>query len=218
MRNMKNGGRPRILLADDHKRIAAGLKSLLASEFELVDLVEDGIALVEAATRHRPDVIVADIALPGLTGLEALAVLKQRDPAVKLVFLTMHRDAAYVHRARELGASGFVLRSSAPEELISAIRAVLAGEIFFSPAVAAGIAHGAEEKPATGPMGNSLTPRQEQILGLLSQGYSAKEIGKLLDISSRTVEFHKYRIMEVHGLHSSAELIRLAIRRGLSAA
>jgi DNA-binding NarL/FixJ family response regulator len=218
MRNMNNGGRSRILLADDHKMVAAGLKSLLASEFELVDLVEDGIALVEAATRHRPDVIVADIALPGLTGLEALAVLKQRDPAVKLVFLTMRRDAAYVHRARELGALGFVLKAAAPEELISAIRAVLDGGTFFSPTVAAEITHGAEDKAAAGITGNALTPRQEQILGLLSQGYSAKEIGKLLDISSRTVEFHKYRIMELHGLHSSAELIHLAIKRGLSAA
>jgi DNA-binding NarL/FixJ family response regulator len=218
MSNTSNDfSRPRILLADDHKMVAEGLKGLLASEFDLADTVEDGIALVEAAIRYRPDMIVADIAMPGLSGLEALAILKRRDPAVKMVFLTMHRDVAYVLRARELGASGFVLKAAAPEELICAIYAVLEGKTFFSPAVTGTIANDTEEDAAVPRPGDSLTPRQQQILGLLSEGRSAKEIGRMLNISPRTVEFHKYRIMEVHGLHSSAELIHFAIRQGLTA-
>lgn len=208
--------RPRVLLADDHKMVAEGLRSLLAAQFELVDLVENGLALVEAATRLGPDVIVADIAMPGLSGLEALATLRQGNPAVKMIFLTMHRDAAYVHRARELGAAGFVLKTSAPEELISAIHAALDGRTFFSPAVAAETAGNNDDTASAESAGHSLTPRQEQILRLISDGYSAKEIAKKLAISSRTVEFHKYQIMKSHGLQSSAELIHLAIRRGLS--
>ena len=218
MSNTSNDfSRPRILLADDHKMVAESLKRLLASEFDLADTVEDGFALVEAVKRYRPDVIVADIAMPGLSGLEALAILKDRDPAVKMIFLTMYRDIAYVLRARELGASGFVLKAAAPEELIYAIYAVLKGKIFFSPAVAGTIPPPPQRDAAVPKARSLLTMRQQQILGLLSEGRSAKEIGRVLNISPRTVEFHKYRIMEIHGLHSSAELIHFAIRHGLTA-
>ena len=127
--------RPRILLADDHRMVAEGLKSLLAAEFELVGVVEDGRALVEAAKKLRPDVIVADITMPHLNGIDALAQLKKDNPNIRVVFLTMHQDAVYARRALEAGASGYVLKHSAPAELVMAIGAALEGKTFITPSL-----------------------------------------------------------------------------------
>ena len=208
--------RPRVLLADDHRLVAEGLKNLLAPEFELVGIVADGRALLEAAKTLQPDVIVADITMPVLNGIEALLQLRQAGNRVPVVFLTMHRDVAYARRALEAGAAGFVLKHSAPVELVAAIRAALAGGTFLTPALAGEVLaslRAAPKGPADPVAG--LTARQREILQLLAEGRSAKEIGAALDISARTVEFHKYQMMEALGLHSNAELIHFAIRHGV---
>jgi len=205
--------RPRVLLADDHRIVTEGLKGLLEEEFELVGIVEDGRAMVAAARKLRPDVIVADISMPQLNGLDALATLKRDNPDVRVVFLTMHRDAAYARRALEAGASGFVLKHSAPAELVLALRAALQGRTFIAPDLAADVFRTAKEKDAD-PLA-ALTPRQREILQLLAEGKSAKEIAAALSLSARTVEFHKYAMMETLRIDNSAELIRFAIKHGL---
>ena len=204
--------KPRVLLADDHRIVAEGLKSLLAEEFELAGMVEDGRALVKAARELRPDVIVADISMPHLNGIEALALLKQDNPTVRVVFLTMHRDTAYARRALAVGAAGFVLKHSAPAELVLALRAALQGRTFITPDLAAELVRTAGQ--AADPVA-AITPRQREILELLAEGKSAKEIASALGLSARTVEDHKYRLMESLGIDNSAELIRFAIRHGL---
>ena len=206
--------KPRILLADDHRIVAEGLKGLLEGEFELAGIVEDGRALVKAARQLRPDVIVADISMPHLNGLDALAQLKRADPDVRLVFLTMHRDAAYARRALDEGAAGFVLKHSAAAELVLAVRAALQGRTFITPDLAAEVFRKIS-KETVDPLG-ALTPRQRETLQLLAEGKSAKEIAAALGLSSRTVEFHKYAMMESLGIENSAELIRFAIKHGIS--
>jgi DNA-binding NarL/FixJ family response regulator len=205
--------RPRVLLADDHRMVAEGLKGLLTEEFELVGIVEDGRAMVAAARKLRPDVIVADISMPLLNGIDALAPLKQDNPDVRVVFLTMHRDAAYARRALEAGASGFVLKHSAPAELVLAVHAALQGRTFITPDLAAEVFRTAKEKDSD-PLA-ALTPRQCEILQRVAEGKSAKEIAAALGLSARTVEFHKYTVMEALGVENSAELIRFAIKHDL---
>jgi DNA-binding NarL/FixJ family response regulator len=205
-----------VLLADDHRLVAEGLKSLLASDFDLVDVVEDGRALVEAVRTLKPDVVVADVAMPQLNGIEALVQLRQEGDRVPVVFLTMHRDVAYARRALDAGASGFVLKHSAPAELVTAIRAALDGKTYLTPQLAGEVLEAMKEGPerAADPVA-SLTPRQRQVLQLLAEGRSAKEIAARLSISARTVEFHKYQVMETLGLHTNAELTHFAIKHGL---
>jgi DNA-binding NarL/FixJ family response regulator len=205
--------KPRVLLADDHRMVAEGLKGLLGEEFELVGIVEDGRAMVAEARKLRPDVIVADISMPLLNGIDALALLKRDDPDVRVVFLTMHRDAAYARRALEAGASGFVLKHSAPAELVLAVRAALQGRTFITPDLAADVFRTAKDK-VPDPLA-ALTPRQREILQLLAEGNSAKKIAVALGLSPRTVEFHKYTVMDTLGMENSAELIRFAIKHGL---
>jgi len=208
--------RPRVLLADDHRLVAEGLKSLLATDFDLVGVVEDGRSLLEAARTLKPDVVVADIAMPHLNGIEALVQLRQEGDRVPVVFLTMHRDVAYARRALDAGASGFVLKHSAPAELVTAINAALDGKTYLTPQLAGEVLESLKEGPerVTDPVA-SLTPRQRQVLQLLAEGKSAKEIAARLAISARTVEFHKYQVMETLGLHTNAELTHFAIKHGL---
>ena len=208
--------RPRVLLADDHLMVAEALKRLLTPEFDLVGVVEDGRALVEAAGKLRPDVIVADVTMPHLNGIDALVRLRQGGDQVPVVFLTMHRDVTFARRALDAGASGFVLKHSAPAELVTAIRAALAGRTYLTPQLAGEVLNGMKQGPerAADPVA-SLTPRQREVLQLLAEGRSAKEIAAKLAISTRTVEFHKYQMMETLGLHTNAELIHFAIKHGL---
>jgi DNA-binding NarL/FixJ family response regulator len=208
--------RPRVLLADDHLMVAEALKSLLAPEFDLVGVVEDGRALIDAAGALRPDVIVADVTMPHLNGIDALVHLRQSGDRVPVVFLTMHRDASFARRALDAGASGFVLKHSAPAELVSAIRAALEGKIYLTPQLAGEVFESMKQRPdpAGDPLG-SLTPRQREVLTLVAEGRSAKQIASSLSISTRTVEFHKYQMMEALGLHANADLIRFAIKHGL---
>jgi len=208
--------RPRLLLADDHVLVAEALKSLLAPEFDLVGVVEDGRELVEAAGKLRPDVIVADVTMPHLNGIDALLQLRQRGDRTPVVFLTMHRDVSFARRALEAGASGFVLKHSAPAELTAAIRAALQGGTYLTPQLAGEVLESMKEgRERTSDPIASLTPRQREVLQLLAEGRSAKEIAARLEISVRTVEFHKYQMMEALGIHNSAELIHVAIKHGL---
>ena len=213
---MNASSRPRVLLADDHVLVAEALKSLLTPEFELVGIVEDGRALVSAAGELRPDVIVADVTMPHLNGIDALVQLRQGGDRVPIVFLTMHRDVRFARRALEAGASGFVLKHSASVELVAALRAALEGKIYITPQLAGEVLEGMREgaEQAVDPIA-SLTPRQREVLQLLAEGRSAKEIAASLGISARTAEFHKYQMMEKLNLHSSAELIRFAVQHGL---
>ena len=210
--------RPRVLLADDHRMVAEGLKTLLSPDFDLVGMVEDGAALVEAARVLRPDVIVADIGMPRLNGFEALAELRKEDPGVRVVFLTMHQEAAYARRALEAGALGFVLKHSAPDELVTAIRAALEGRTYVTPALAGALQRTSTRSPETVTESEAtLSARQREILQFLADGRSAKEIARRLNISHRTVEFHKYHMMDSLGLRSTAQLVRWAINRGFVA-
>ena len=208
--------RPRVLLADDHRVVAEGLKRLLADNFELVGMVEDGRALVASAEKLQPDIVVADISMPQLNGIDAMAQMKKDNPEIKVVFLTMHQEPAYARRALEAGAAGFVVKHSAPEELVMAIQAALKGQTFITPALASEVLRQARHEPREADDRRQLlTPRQREILQLVAQGKSAKEIAAELAISARTVEFHKYQMMETHGLHSNAELIHFAIKHGI---
>lgn len=207
--------RPRVLLADDHRIVSEGLKGLLADDFELVGTVEDGHALVAAAKELKPDVIVADIAMPHLSGIDAVIQIKKDNPQIKVVFLTMHQDPAYARRALEAGAQGFVVKHSAAAELVMAIRAALKGQTFITPAVTSDVLRQAQRSEKSVNAGQLLTARQREILQLVAEGHSAKEIAARLAISPRTVEFHKYQLMEAHDLHSNAELVHFAIRHGI---
>ena len=203
--------RPRVLLADDHRIVAVGLEALLARDYEVVGWAPDGRSLLELARRTPADFIVADISMPGLNGIRALAEMRREGLDVPVIFLTMHTEPAYARRALEAGAAGYVLKHAAPQELLQALRVAADGGIFVSAEIAAEVfaAPGArpERDPASG-----LTPRQREILRLLVDGRSAKEIARLLDISHRTVEYHKYQAMDTLGVATNAELIQLAIR------
>jgi DNA-binding NarL/FixJ family response regulator len=208
--------KPRVLLADDHQIVLEGLKSLLAGEFDVVGSVGDGRALVDQAAALRPDVIVADISMPQLNGIEAARQIKKADPSIKIVFLTMHPDATYAANAFEAGASGFVLKHSAPSELITAIQAAMQGRTYVTPLIAGDLIRsyqkrGSPEKELI----KKISPRQQEVLQLLAEGKSAKEIASILDISTRTVEFHKYRMMEQLNIKASAELVQYALRHGI---
>lgn len=208
--------KPRVLLADDHPIVAEGLKGILAEEFELIGIVEDGRTMVSAARELHPDVIVADISMPNLNGIDALVVLKREQPKVRVVFLTMHRDAAYARRALEAGASGYVLKHSAPAELLLAVRAALSGRTFVTPDLAGELLRSSKRDSAipADPVA-AITPRQREILQLVAEGKAAKEIASLLGISPRTVEDHKYRLMESLSIVNSAELVHFAIKHGI---
>ena len=203
--------RARVLLADDHRIVAAGLQALLSVDYALVGQAQDGRSLLELARQVPADFIVADISMPGLNGIDALRQMRREGLDVPVVFLTMHTEPAYARRALEAGATGYVLKHAAPQELLQALQAAAKGSIYISREIAAEVlgapGHRTERDPASG-----LTPRQREIIVLLVEGRSAKEIARLLDISHRTVEYHKYQAMEALGVATNAELIQLAIR------
>jgi DNA-binding NarL/FixJ family response regulator len=205
-----------ILLADDHKIVLDGLRSLLIDEFQLVGTATDGLQLVEKAAELNPDLIVADISMPLLNGIDALRQIRERNPEVRMVFLTMHPDSSYLTRAFEAGALGYVLKHAASDELVNALHAALRGERFISPelkrdAVVEFLDDSKRHLKAT----LELTPRQRQVLQLLAEGNSAKQIGAILEISARTVETHKYKMMDDLGVKTTAQLVQHAIKLGL---
>ena len=205
----------RILVADDHPIVAEGLRSLLEPTFELVAIVENGREMIAAAKELKPEVIIADISMPLLNGIDAVSEIRRMGIQAKIIFLTMHPEPNYARRALAAGASGYVLKHSAASELLFAIRRVLAGRSFVTPTVAAKISYTRAPEDVSQNALDELTVRQREVLQLLAEGYSAKEVSTILNISRRTVEYHKYHIMEVLGLRKSAELIQFAIQHGL---
>jgi DNA-binding NarL/FixJ family response regulator len=205
-----------VLLADDHRIVLEGLRGILEDKFDIVGAVEDGRELLEQTQKLRPDVIVVDIGMPLLNGIDAVTQIKKAGLGTKVVFLTMHQDAMYAKEAFEAGALGFVLKHSAPSELKTAIEEALKGNTYISPAIAQELMHLYRDEAdlKTGAFG-SLTLRQREVMQLLAEGKSAKEIAKILHISTRTVEFHKYNMMEQLGIKTSAELVHFAIKHGI---
>ena len=206
--------RATVLLADDHAVVAEGLASLLRSEFAVVGTVTDGAQLLDAARRYRPDVIVTDLAMPGMSGLDALRRLKADGLQARVIILTMHSDAEMAAEALRVGASGFIAKHAAGTELVVAIRSVLRGKTYVTPELAQDVVTMLSEPG--GPRRDKLTPRQRDVLRLLADGRTMKEVAAALGVSPRTVETHKYQIMEALGLGNTAELIRYAIDHGLT--
>jgi DNA-binding NarL/FixJ family response regulator len=205
--------RPRILIADDHNLVAELCKRLLKTEFDVVGVVADGRALVRAAGELRPDVIVLDIAMPVLNGLDAGRQVKEMLPAVKLVYLTMNPDVEVAAEAFRRGGHGYLLKTCAAGELVHGVREVLRGKSYMSPALTRDTVNflRRQDKKLVRE-DDCLTDRQREVLQLLAEGKVMKEIGGILNMSTRTVAYHKYRIMEVLGAKSNAELVRYAVR------
>ena len=203
--------RPRVLLADDHALLLGAFEKLLAEDCDIVGQVSDGRALVAAAVELRPDIIVLDITMPLLNGIEAARQIKQKVPRVKLVFVTMNEDTGLAADAFRAGASAYLLKQSATSELLTAIRQVIAGHSYVTPLITEGLVGSLihnNERAAN----HELTPRQREVLQLLAEGRSMKEVAALLNLTPRTVAFHKYRIMQQLKLKSSAELVQYAVR------
>ncbi len=207
----------RLLLADDHRIVVEGLRAILTPEFDLVGIVDDGRKLVEAAMRLAPEIIVADISMPYLNGLDAIAQLKDLGCTAKVVFLTMHKDVTYAARALALGASGFVLKHAASTELLEAIRTARNGGVYVTSEIEAGL-QGLKTRRTVSITSPSLTSRQREILQLFAEGNSAREVAASLHISPRTAENHKARIMAQLRLETTADLVQYALRHGIIAA
>jgi len=209
--------RPRILLADDHKLMAEALQHLLQTDFDVVGTVSDGRALIKAAAELKPELVIVDIAMPLLNGLDAADQLKTLHPEIKVIFLTQNREPRYAVEAFRRKASGYLLKDSAASELTTAIREVLQGRSYVSPLIAKGmLSHALNQEPGDAGL-RELSPREKEVLQLLAEGKSMKEVAAVLDISPRTVEFHKYRVMELLGVKTNAELVQYAIKHGLIA-
>lgn len=209
--------RPRILLADDHTLLLEGLCKLLENDFTLIGTVTNGRELLAEAERLLPDVILLDISMPLLNGLDAARQLKQRGVRAKLVFVTMHNGADYVKEAFRAGASAYVLKQAAAAELVGAVHEVLRGNNYISPLINKDVLAtlNSPRQPVSGRGSGELTLRQREVLQLVAEGHAAKSVADLLHISQKTVEFHKASMMRQLGLRSSAELIRYAISHGL---
>ncbi|HZI55912.1 MAG TPA: response regulator transcription factor [Verrucomicrobiae bacterium] len=213
----------RILLADDHVLVAEGVQKLLEPEFELVGIVADGRSLVTAAAKLQPDIVVVDISLPLLNGLDASQQLKKNNPNLKIIVLTMHSEPNFVTQAFRVGVSGYVLKQSVGSELVQAIREVIKGRTFVSPMVAQSLVDQAvnpstPSAPGDGKVGfaQTLSSRQREVLQLVAEGKATKEIASILNVSVKTVEFHKTRIMKELRLRTAAELTKYAIAAGLT--
>jgi DNA-binding NarL/FixJ family response regulator len=207
----------RLLLADDHTLMLQGIRRILEEDFELAGTVSDGRALVAAAQELRPDVILMDISMPLLNGIDAAKQIRQLLPETKLIFLTMHKDRDYVTEAFRAGASGYILKWSAEEELTAAIRRVLAGKTYLTPLLPQTWLN-VQQRQLTHPHAPAcdLSSREREVLQLIAEGMSAKQIAATLNVSNKTVEFHKYRIMRKLGIHNVAQLTKYAVEHGLT--
>jgi DNA-binding NarL/FixJ family response regulator len=203
---------PRVILADDHTILLEAFRKLLEPRCEVVATVGDGRALLQVATSLKPDVIVLDVAMPLLNGLEAARQLKQKMPAIKLIFLTMNEDPDLAAEVMRVGASGYLLKSSAASELFRAIQEALRGRSYLTPKIARGLEESFARDPRGKKRGKSLTSRQREVIQLLAEGKSMKEAADILDVTPRTVAFHKYQAMDALQLKTTAELIQYAIR------
>lgn len=208
----------RVLLADDHVLVRAGLRKLLESipDLLVVGEADDGMALLALIAQLQPDLVLMDIAMPGLNGLETTARVKKNWPEVRVVILSMHQNEEYVRQALRHGAAGYLLKDAAPLELDLALKAVLRGETYLSPAVSKGVLSDyvqrlrSDEQP-----GALLTPRQREVLTLIAEGQSTKEIARRLDLAVKTVDTHRSQLMKQLGIHEVAGLVRYALRVGL---
>ena len=203
--------RTRLIIADDHVMFAQGLESLLHDEFELLGTAGNGEELVEATLRLEPDVILVDISMPVLNGFDAVRRIKASGSDTRIIFLTMHDDATLLSEAFRCGASGYILKQAAGEELVNAIKEVAHGNNYVSPLVT----NLPDEPLPIHTQKATVTPRQREVLELISQGLTMKEIASHLNISTRTAESHKYEMMQTLGVDSTAELIRYSLRLGL---
>lgn len=207
--------RVRILLADDHTLFCNLLRDLLEPEYEVVGSVSDGRELLKAADSLRPDVVLVDIGMPSLNGLDAGRRLKQANPRVKLIYLTMNNNIEYAREALQAGASAFILKNSKSSELLHAIRDALKGVSYMAPEIRRALNEVFLRDPKAVDRRQHLTDRQREVLQMLAEGQSLREIASLLQISYRTVRFHKVRIMEELGITKNAELVKYAIKHGM---
>ena len=207
----------RLLLADDHSIVIEGLRRILEPHFQIVGVVQDGEALVAAARALRPDLIVADISMPLLNGIDAARQIRKFDSTVKIVFLTMHSDVAYATEALSVGASGYVLKISVGDELLHAAVEAINGRTFVTPSIRAAVQQALATRPEQSSVPQAeLTVRQREVLQLLAAGSSLKEAAASLSISVRTAEFHKYQIMKQLGIRTNAELTKYAVKLGIT--
>jgi len=204
---------PRVILADDHTLVAEALRQLIAPYFDGVATVDDGHALVDQAISLKPDAVVVDVAMPLLNGLEAGRQLKGKIPGLKLIFLTMNEDPELAVEAMRVGACGYVLKKSAGSELLQAIRAALRGKSYITPQIARGMEDSFIRNPHGRSHPKSLTPRQREVVQLLAEGKSMKEVASVLNLTPRTIAFHKYRVMQELGFKTNAELVQFAMKR-----
>lgn len=204
--------RARLLIADDHRLLAEACKTLLEPEFEVVGIVDNGRALLRLANELKPDVVVLDVAMPQLNGLDAADQLKRDMPATKLVFMTMNLSPEVAAEAFRRGASGYVVKSSSAQELVTAIRRALRSESYMSPTITRETVAFLLRSGGTFTEEKRITPRQSEILQLLVEGKSMKEIANVLNLRPGTVAFHKYKMMDTLGLKTNAELLQYAIK------
>lgn len=207
--------RARILIAEDHMLLAEALRKLLEPQYEVVCIVGDGRALIGEARRLHPDVVIADIGMPLLNGLDAGRQLKTSIPSIKIIFVTMNGDPQIAAEALNSGASAYLLKTSASSELLAAIEEALHGRSYLTPRISGAIASDSIRDPRPGRPARRLTMRQREVLQLLAEGRPMKEVADILQITPRTVAFHKYRTMEAFDLKSNADLIRFALREVL---
>jgi DNA-binding NarL/FixJ family response regulator len=207
--------RARILIADDHAMICAGFKKLLEPEHDVIGIVSDGRSLLKAAAGLKPDLVLVDVGMPLLNGLDAARELRKLMPAVKVIFLTMNSDPELAGEALRMGASGYLLKNSEGEELLRAVRDALRGTSYLSPQISRSMEHIFIRDPKLLSRQRQLSGRQREVLQMLAEGRSMKEIAYALDISLRTVRFHKYRIMEDLGITTNAELVQYAIKHSI---
>jgi len=212
--------KPRLLMADDHSIMLAGLRKLVEGVCDVVGAVEDGRALVEAAEQLRPDLILLDISMPLLNGMDAARLIKKSVPDAKLIFLTMHASPVFATEALQTGASGYLLKQSAASELPQAIETVLRGQTYLTPTITRPVLESMASRNSTELKKTlmQLTPRQREVLQLLAEGKSPKDIAALLNLSVKTIDFHKSRLMEQLDLHSTLALCKFAIAEGLVSA
>ena len=204
---------PRVLLADDHTLLLEAFRKLLESAYDVVGTVRDGFALLDAASALKPDVILIDMSMPRLNGLEAGRRLKQMMPRVKLIFLTMNEDPDLAAEAMRNGASGYLLKTCAASELFDAIQAALKGKSYVTPKIARGMREAFIQNPQGKNPDKELTPRQSEVIQLLAEGKSMKEAADILKVTPRTIAFHKYSMMKELGIKTNAELIRVGIKK-----
>jgi DNA-binding NarL/FixJ family response regulator len=212
---MEHRHRARLLIADDHTLVAEACKNLLEPEFDIVDIVDNGRSLLERVSDLKPEVVILDIAMPKLNGLDAGGEIKRLFPATKLVYLTMNMSPDVAAEAFRRGASAYVVKHAAASELITAVRRALRSESYLSPNITKETVDYLLKKGGSAAKEKRITPRQSEVLQLLAEGMSMKEIANVLDLKPGTIAFHKYRIMETLGLKTNAELLQYAIRHHL---